>query len=211
LPDRLWNTEDLYNVFKEEDTLTLELFRHRSSALLVSARDRDSGSGYVRDQNGSDAEMPCDGLADRSSRKNEPFSVLPHLFYACMVKPSPHSDREREIGRPEKVDRCLPSTVHRPRSLGVVLTDVAIGNTTIAMPTVMLKLPTDTATRLDRVAARRRTTKSAVIREALEDKLRSFADESSVYDLMKASVGSIDSGTRDLGHNPKHLKGFGLK
>jgi len=79
------------------------------------------------------------------------------------------------------------------------------------MQTVTLKLSTDTAARLERMAIRHRTTKSAVLREALDDKLRSSANEPSVYDLMKASVGSIDSGIRDLGHNPIHLKGFGLK
>ena len=79
------------------------------------------------------------------------------------------------------------------------------------MPTVTLKLPMVTAARLERMAARLRTTKSVVIREALEEKLRSSNDEPSVYDLMKASVGSIDSGVRDLGHNPGHLRGFGLK
>jgi hypothetical protein len=79
------------------------------------------------------------------------------------------------------------------------------------MQTVTLKLSTDTAARLNRMATRRRTTKSAVIREALEDKLRASANEPSVYDLMKASLGSIDSRIRDLGHNSSHLKGFGLK
>ena len=79
------------------------------------------------------------------------------------------------------------------------------------MPTLTLKLPTDTAARLERMAARRRTTKSAVMREALEEKLHSSANEASVYDMMRASVGSIDSRIRDLGHNPRHLKGFGLK
>ena len=79
------------------------------------------------------------------------------------------------------------------------------------MPTLTLKLPTKTADQLTRMAASRRTTKSAVMREALEEKLRLFTDEPSVYDLMKTSVGAIDSGVRDLGHNPAHLKGFGLK
>jgi hypothetical protein len=92
-----------------------------------------------------------------------------------------------------------------------VLTDAAFGNTTAAMPTLTVKLPTATAARLERIAARRHTTKSAVMREALEDRLRSSANEPSVYDLMKASFGLIDSGVRDLGHNPRHLKGFGLK
>jgi predicted transcriptional regulator len=77
--------------------------------------------------------------------------------------------------------------------------------------TLTLKVSTTTSARLDRLAARRRTTKSAIMREALDEKLRSSANEPTVYDLMKASVGSIDSGLRDLGHNPAHLKGFGLK
>jgi len=91
------------------------------------------------------------------------------------------------------------------------LTNVAYGNTSSKMQTLTLKLSTDTAARLERMAARRRTTKSAVMREALEDKLRASANEPSVYDLMKASIGSVDSGMRDLGHNPAHLKGFGLE
>ena len=93
----------------------------------------------------------------------------------------------------------------------MVLTKAAFGNTYLIMPTLTLKLSTDTAARLERMAARRRTTKSAVMREALEDKLRASANEPSVFNLMKASIGSIDSGIRDLGHNPIHLKGFGLK
>jgi predicted transcriptional regulator len=79
------------------------------------------------------------------------------------------------------------------------------------MQTLTLKVPFDTAARLDRMAARHRTTKSAFMREALEEKLRLSADEPSVYDLMKATAGSVDSRVRDLGHNPVHLKGFGLK
>lgn len=79
------------------------------------------------------------------------------------------------------------------------------------MQTLTLKLSVGTAARLQRMAERRRTTKSAVMREALEDKLRSSANEPTVFELMKASAGSIDSGIRDLGHNPAHLKGFGLK
>jgi predicted transcriptional regulator len=79
------------------------------------------------------------------------------------------------------------------------------------MQTLTLKLSTDTAARLSRMAARRRITKSAVMREALEEKLRAPANEPSVFDLMKASLGTIDSGIHDLGHNPTHLKGFGIK
>ena len=93
----------------------------------------------------------------------------------------------------------------------MVLTNAANSNTYFRMPTVTLKLPTEVAARLEQLAVRRRTTKSAVIREALEEKLRSSACEPSVFDLMKSSLGSVDSGVRDLGHNPSHLKGFGLR
>ena len=79
------------------------------------------------------------------------------------------------------------------------------------MQTLTLKLSTDTAARLERMATRRRTTKSAVMREALEEKLRGSANEPTVYDLMKTSIGALDSGIRDLGHNPEHMKGFGLR
>ncbi len=77
------------------------------------------------------------------------------------------------------------------------------------MPTLTLKVTTEAAARLEQVVARLRTTKSAVLREALEDKLRSSGAEPSVFDLMRASIGSIESGVPDLGHNPEHLKGFG--
>jgi predicted transcriptional regulator len=95
-------------------------------------------------------------------------------------------------------------------SISVFAKDV-LGNTCLPVQTLTLKLSTDTATRPERMASRRRTTKSAVMREALEDKLRASANEPPVYDLMKATIGSIDSGIRDLGHNPVHLKGFGPK
>jgi hypothetical protein len=93
----------------------------------------------------------------------------------------------------------------------MVLQNAASGNTALIMQTLTLKVSTHTAARLERMATRRRTSKSAVIREALEEKLRAPANEPSVYELMKSSVGSIDSRKRDLGHNPIHLKGFGLR
>ncbi|OHE88852.1 MAG: hypothetical protein A3G75_13525 [Verrucomicrobia bacterium RIFCSPLOWO2_12_FULL_64_8] len=79
------------------------------------------------------------------------------------------------------------------------------------MPLLSLKVPTETALRLERIAARRRISKSAVIREALEDKLRKVADEPTLHEAMKASLGVLDSGLADLGHNPKHLAKFGRK
>jgi len=35
--------------------------------------------------------------------------------------------------------------------------------------------------------------------------------ETSLFDKMKDSIGVIDSGVCDLGHNPKHMEGFGRK
>jgi predicted transcriptional regulator len=92
-----------------------------------------------------------------------------------------------------------------------MLKRAASRNTYPIMLSVTLKLSTDMAAKLERMAARRRITKSAFMREALEEKLRVSADEPSVFDLMKASVGSIDSGIRNLSHNPTKMKGFGLK
>jgi hypothetical protein len=79
------------------------------------------------------------------------------------------------------------------------------------MPTLTLKVPQETVARLERMAIRRRTSKSAVLREALDEKLRRSADEPSLYDLMKPSLGSLASTVSDLGRNPKHLAGFGRR
>ena len=79
------------------------------------------------------------------------------------------------------------------------------------MPLLTLKVPPETATRLERIAARRRMSKSAVIREALDDKLRQVADEPTLHEAMKTSLGVLDSGLADLGHNSKHLAKFGRK
>jgi predicted transcriptional regulator len=77
------------------------------------------------------------------------------------------------------------------------------------MPVITLKVSTDTAVRLERLAARRHSSKSAVVRDALIDALRDAPDETSVHDLMKDSLGRLDSGVRDLGHHTRHLAGFG--
>ena len=79
------------------------------------------------------------------------------------------------------------------------------------MPIVTLKVPPEIAARLERVAMRRRVSKSAIVREALEEKLRRSPDRPSLHDAMRHSIGVLDSGVRDLGHNPKHLAGFGRK
>lgn len=72
--------------------------------------------------------------------------------------------------------------------------------------TVSVKLPRSLDSRLTAIARRRRTTRSAVIRELVA----SLADESrdSVLERMGDLVGSF-SGPRDLSTNPKYMKDFG--
>jgi predicted transcriptional regulator len=77
------------------------------------------------------------------------------------------------------------------------------------MPVITLKVSADVAAKLERLAACRRSSKSAVVRSALIEVLREAPNETSVHDLMRDSLGRLDSGIRDLGHNPKHLAGFG--
>jgi Arc/MetJ-type ribon-helix-helix transcriptional regulator len=79
------------------------------------------------------------------------------------------------------------------------------------MPMLTLKVPSEMAARLEGLAARRRVSKSTVVREALEEKLRKSTNVASLHDVMKHSIGVLDSGIRDLGHNPKHMAGFGRK
>jgi hypothetical protein len=79
------------------------------------------------------------------------------------------------------------------------------------VPILTLKVGVETAARLERLALRRRKSKSALMREALEEKLRRSPDQPTLYEAMKPSIGVVESGCRDLGHNPKHLAGFGRK
>lgn len=77
--------------------------------------------------------------------------------------------------------------------------------------TVTLKLPEALATRLNTVARRRSTTRSAVIREALEAHLGSAQVDGrgSCLDLASDLVGSLKGLPRDLSSNRRHLKGYG--
>jgi len=79
------------------------------------------------------------------------------------------------------------------------------------MPILTLKISPATAVRVERMASRRRLSKSALVREALENKLGESAESLTLHDAMKPTLGVLDSGVRDLGHNPKHLAGFGRK
>lgn len=74
-----------------------------------------------------------------------------------------------------------------------------------------LKVSRETAARLERLAVRRRVSKSALLREALERTLRRATAEAepSAYDLMRDSLGAVDSGHHDLSFNKDHLSGYG--
>jgi hypothetical protein len=104
-------------------------------------------------------------------------------------------------------DRDMPSAAIGSSHL--ILTHDATGNTSRPMPVLTFKVPIEVAVRLQRAANRRRVAKSVVIREALEEKLGRSLGEASLYELMHPSLGALDSGKRDLGHNPEHLGNFG--
>ena len=78
------------------------------------------------------------------------------------------------------------------------------------MKTVSLKLPESLDERLAAVAAGRSATKSAVMREALQEYLGrgKRVQAQSCLSLASDLVGSVD-GPRDLSFRAKHLKGFG--
>ena len=78
------------------------------------------------------------------------------------------------------------------------------------MPALSLKLPRSLLAKLDAVARRRKTTKSAVLREALESYFKNGSGKPKVsaYDLAKDLCGRYE-GPRDLSTNPKHMEGYG--
>jgi len=90
-----------------------------------------------------------------------------------------------------------------------VLTPATSRNTSLCVPVITVKVPSETAIRVTRMAARRRVSKSTIVREALEEKLAPSSESPSVHDLMKPVLGALDGGLRDRGHNPKHLALFG--
>jgi Arc/MetJ-type ribon-helix-helix transcriptional regulator len=79
------------------------------------------------------------------------------------------------------------------------------------MRTVTLKLPEGLATRLNAAVRRRSTTRSALIREALEAHLGSSAEAArgSCLELASDLIGSLGRLPRDLSSNRRHLKGYG--
>ena len=72
------------------------------------------------------------------------------------------------------------------------------------MKTLSVKVSEPLAAKLAAMARKRRTTRSAIVREALEKYggTRSFAEAAAEYH-------GAFSGPADLSTNPKHMKGFG--
>jgi Ribbon-helix-helix protein, copG family len=76
------------------------------------------------------------------------------------------------------------------------------------MTTITCKIPGKLNARLEALARRRRTSKSAILRLALEKQLAQRSAAPSAFDLIKSLCGTLH-GPKDLSTNPKHLKGFG--
>lgn len=76
------------------------------------------------------------------------------------------------------------------------------------MKTISLRIPDGLAARVEAAAARRSTTKSLVIREALESHLRDAGTLATVGRLAGDLAGCV-AGPRDLSTNAEHLEGLG--
>lgn len=79
------------------------------------------------------------------------------------------------------------------------------------MITISLKIPDELVARMDAVANAKRTSRSALLREALEEKLKVLARNTppSLYERSADLCGKECSGLGDLASNPKYLEGFG--
>ncbi len=76
------------------------------------------------------------------------------------------------------------------------------------MPVVTVKMPKPLHARLVAEARRRRTTKSAVLREAFAAQRPAAAPAGSFYERAKHLIG-VASGPGDLSTNPKYMEGYG--
>jgi predicted DNA-binding protein len=79
------------------------------------------------------------------------------------------------------------------------------------MTTITCKLPDKVAARLEALGRSEGRSKSALVLEAIEERLRHKRRQSrpSAYDLVKHLCGSIKDGPSDLATNPKYMEGFG--
>ena len=75
------------------------------------------------------------------------------------------------------------------------------------MKTLTVKLPEVLLAWLERESKHSNRPKSTLVREILQRHQQS--QRSSALELAADLCGCVESGVRDLGHNKKHLKGFG--
>lgn len=82
------------------------------------------------------------------------------------------------------------------------------------MRTISLKLPETLDKRLTSLARRRRLSKSAAIREAIQTYVTANGEaikprKGSFLEVARDLIGSLHGGPGDLATNPKHMEGFG--
>lgn len=79
------------------------------------------------------------------------------------------------------------------------------------MTTITCKVPAKLAAELAAQARSERRSRSALVREALEDRFKRKKRRGAVsaFDLVKHLCGSLKGGASDLATNPEHMKGFG--
>ncbi len=79
-----------------------------------------------------------------------------------------------------------------------------------SMTTITCKIPERLDEELEALARRNRVSKSAVVRQALEQQIRRTRKQSvpNAFDKIKSLSGSL-RGPADLSSNPRHLEGFG--
>ena len=108
------------------------------------------------------------------------------------------------------LDRASPDAL-RLRSPRFGIANLHIWYYLSVMTTISLKIPDELVSRMDAVARAKRTSRSALLREALEEKLKATARKAplSLYEQSADLCGQGDSGMGDLASNPKHMEGFG--
>jgi hypothetical protein len=81
------------------------------------------------------------------------------------------------------------------------------------MKNISLKLSNALAAKLISAAKQRRTTKSAILRAALDEYLARHAvpPPESFAALAKEFIGCVSGGPPDLSYNKKYMEGFGQK
>jgi predicted transcriptional regulator len=81
------------------------------------------------------------------------------------------------------------------------------GKRSEGLKTLSIKVPASVSARIARLARARRSTVSAVVREAIEQ--YSPGEGVSFGAAARAWIGSVSGGPGDLATNPKHLRGLG--